>query len=145
MPLLKNKFQFARRLIKSNLNDNENSTHSLLEILPKIAFWSQLSCFLVKQDFHRNFWGQLYMYFFSHLYIRLLDWIVLIPLWFERPLPPNTCPWPFKKWWCHKQSKGRWSARAGAGGSGANEIRAYEKWTIFFKLCLLTSADECEP
>ena len=43
VPILKNKFQFARKLIKSNLHLNgcdEDSTHSLLEILPKIAFCS---------------------------------------------------------------------------------------------------------
>ena len=152
MPILKNKFQFARKLIKSNLRLNgcdEDSTHSLLEILPKIAFWSYNSwaVFWSNKIFIGIFGSTLQCccFFFSAFFSGLLDWIVLSLLWFERPLPHDgwlnsSCSWPFKT---DDVTSSRWDV-GGCGGSAANGITANKKCAIFFRLCLLTSLDKNE-
>ena len=54
---------------------------------------------LVEQDFHGNF--QVNVTWFFAFFASVLDWIVLILVWFERSLHPahvsgQSCPWLFK-------------------------------------------------
>ena len=149
MQILQNKFQSVRKLIKSNLHlngcDNEDSTHSFLEILPKIAFWRYNSWAVFwSNKIFIGISGLTLQCFFFAFFSGLPDWIVLIVL-FETPLPHDrwlnsSCSWPFK-------TDDATSSRRdvdGCGGSAANGITANKKWAICFKLCLLTSLDKDE-
>ena len=88
---------------------------------------------LVKKDyFHRNFRVNFTMCFFFSFFSGLLDWIVFILLWFERPLPPDrwlngSSPWPFKTDYV---TSSRWDV-GGCGGSAAKGITANKKCAIF--------------
>ena len=82
--------------------------------------------------FPSEFSGQLYNVFFFSFFSGLLDWIVFILLWFERPLPPDrwlnsSSSWPFKT---DDITSSRWDV-GGCGGSAAKGITANKKCAIF--------------
>ena len=146
MPILiKNKFQFARKLIKSNLQLNGCEPIRSWKYCRKSPFEATIVELCSGQTrFSSEFSGQLYNVFFFAFFSGLLDWILLILLWFERPLPPDrwlSCSWPFK-------TDDVTSSRrdmGGCGGSATNGVTANKKWVICFKFCLLTSLDKNEP
>ena len=85
-----------------------------------------------KRLFSSEFSGQLYNVFLFSFFSGLLDWIVFILLWFERPLPPDrwlngSSPWPFKTDYV---TSSRWDV-GGCGGSAAKGITANKKCAIF--------------
>ena len=80
---------------------------------------------VVEQDFHGNF--QLNVKRFFAFFSGVLDWIVLILVWFERYLHSTQVsgqiyPWPFKLMTSQVVQRSG-SARAVTGGSGANWLR----------------------
>ena len=107
---------------------------------------------VVEQDFHGNF--QVDVTFFCVFFSGVLDWIVLILLWFERSLHSaqvsgQSCPWPLKlmmsqavegKWICaggYRWLKGKWVKQR---CFWAMQIKL--KWGVFFLntcICMLCS------
>ena len=59
---------------------------------------------VVKKDLHKNF-GVKFMFFCFCSLFGLLDWIVLVLVWFERSLPPSQVRWQSCPW--HITSGGR--------------------------------------
>ena len=107
---------------------------------------------VVEQDFHGNF--QVDVTFFLVFFSGVLDWIVLILLWFERSLHSaqvsgQSCPWPLKlmmsqavegTWICaggYRWLKGKWVKQR---CFWAMHIKL--KWGVFFLntcICMLCS------
>ena len=87
----------------------------------KILGWGERKGrWIVEQDFHGSF--QVNVTWFSAFFSGVLDWIVLILVWFERFLHSA----PLKNSWHHKWYKGRGSTWAVTGGSGANGLIGFE-------------------
>ena len=107
---------------------------------------------VVEQDFHGNF--HVDVTFFLVFFSGVLDWIVLILLWFERSLHSaqvsrQSCPWPLKlmmsqavegTWICaggYRWLKGKWVKQR---CFWAMHIKL--KWGVFFLntcICMLCS------
>ena len=80
---------------------------------------------VVEQDFHCNF--QVNVTRFFAFFSGVLDWIVFILVWFERPLHSahvsrQSCPWPLKLM-TSQVVEGMWiHTQAVTGSSGANGL-----------------------
>ena len=117
---------------------------------------------VMEQDFHGNF--QVNVTWFFAFFSGVLDWIVLILVWFERSLHSaqvsrQSCPWPIKlmmsqaveETWidtgCYGQltCRGEWVNEVGFRKSYFKELRSrklhylkYEQKVFFFILTYLT-------
>ena len=76
---------------------------------------------VVEQDFHSNF--RLNVTWFFRVFSGLFDGIVLIRVWFERPIPPThapckSCPWALNLM-TSQEVQGTWFCAAGFGQYGS--------------------------
>ena len=82
---------------------------------------------VVEQDFHGNFWVNV-TWFFA-LFSGVLDWIVLILVWFERSLhyahvSGQSCPWPLKLM-TSQVVEGMWIHTGGYGRLGGKWVKSF--------------------
>ena len=109
-------FSFAGHLVGVSyfVGKDFRQAFRILELHVRKGRW------LVEQDFHGNF--QVNVSWFFAFFFGVLDWIVLIVVWFERSLHSaqvsgQSCPWPLKLM-TSQAVEGTWIRKGGSGVNG---------------------------